>query len=173
MSKKENLVPDTAPSHSVKPDKGHKSSFIQGQITAEFIGNSIAKHQSKTSIGAHNIFLGQVRADEINGNKVMAIDYSAYEEMAEASFHTIRESAFEKFELTCMHIYHSLGIVHAGEICLFVFVSAPRRKVVYEALEYLVEEIKEKAPVFGKEIFEDESYVWKENSPPAPKEGTT
>jgi molybdopterin synthase catalytic subunit len=172
MSKKENSVPDTATSHSVKPDKGHKSSFLQGQITAEFIGNSIAKHQSKTSIGAHNIFLGQVRADEINGKKVTAIEYSAYEEMAEASFHTIRESAFEKYDLTCMHIYHSLGKVYAGEICLFVFVSAPRRKVVYEALEYLVEEIKEKAPVFGKEIFGDETYVWKENSPLAPKGGT-
>ena len=97
-------------------EKPKKSPFIQGQITAEFIGNSIAKHQSKTSIGAHNIFLGQVRADEINGKKVTAIDYSAYEEMAEDSFHTIRESAFEKFELTCMHIYHSLGKVNAGNL---------------------------------------------------------
>ena len=172
MAKKENTVP-AAPSLSGRAGVGHKSSFIQGQITAEFIGNSIAKHQSKTSIGAHNIFLGQVRADEINGKKVTAIEYSAYEEMAEESFHTIRESAFEKYELTCMHIYHSLGKVNAGEICLFVFVSAPRRKVVYEALEYLVEEIKEKAPVFGKEIFEDETYVWKENSPLTPERGTT
>ena len=30
------------------------------------------------------------------------------------------------------------------------------------------EEIKEKAPVFGKEILEDETYVWKENSPLTP-----
>ena len=48
-------------------DKPKKSSFVKGAIAAEFIGNSIAKHQSKTSIGAHNIFLGQVRADEIDG----------------------------------------------------------------------------------------------------------
>ena len=47
--------------------KPKKSSFIQGAISAEFIGNSIAKHQSKTTIGAHNIFLGQVRGDEIDG----------------------------------------------------------------------------------------------------------
>jgi molybdopterin synthase catalytic subunit len=144
--------------------KVKKSSFIQGAISAEFIGNSIAKHQSKTSIGAHNIFLGQVRADEIDGKKVVAIDYSAYEEMADKVFHEIRESAFAKYDLTCMHIYHSLGRVKTGEICLFVFVSAPRRKVVFEALEYLVEAIKEKAPVFGKEILEDESYTWKQNT---------
>lgn len=145
-------------------DKPKKSSFIQGQITSEFIGNSIAKHQSKTTIGAHNIFLGQVRADVVEGKTVTAIEYTAYEEMAEQSLHEIRESAFAKFDLTCLHIYHSLGLVKTGEICLFVFVSAPRRKVVYEALEFLVEAVKEKAPIFGKEIFEDESYTWKKNT---------
>lgn len=145
-------------------DKPKKTTFVQGALSAEFIGNSIAKHQSKTTIGAHNIFLGQVRADVIDGKIVAAIEYSAYEEMAEQSFHEIREAAFAKYDLTCMHIYHSLGLVKTGEICLFVFVSAPRRKVVFEALEFLVEEIKEKAAIFGKEIFEDETYTWKKNT---------
>lgn len=141
-----------------------KKSFVQGPIAAEFIGNSIAKHQSKTTIGAHNIFLGQVRADEIEEKTVAAIEYSAYEEMAEQAFHEIREQAFAKYGLTCLHIYHSLGLVKAGEICLFVFVSAPRRKVVYEALQFLVEEIKEKVAIFGKELFEDDTYTWKKNN---------
>lgn len=148
----------------METSKPIKKVFIQGPISAEFIGNSIAKHQTKTSIGAHNIFLGQVRADEIDGKTVVAIDYSAYEEMAEQNFHEIREAAFKKYDLTCLHIYHSLGMVKTGEICLFVFVSAPRRKVVYEALNYLVEEIKEKVAIFGKEILEDETYTWKKNN---------
>lgn len=155
----------------ISADKPKKSSFIQGQISAEFIGNAIAKHQSKTTIGAHNIFLGQVRADVIHGKTVTAIEYTAYEEMAEQSFYEICESAFAKYDLACLHIYHSLGLVNAGEICLFVFVSAPRRKVVYEALEFLVEAVKEKVPVFGKELFDDESYTWKKNSPPTPEGG--
>ncbi|MGV3696604.1 molybdenum cofactor biosynthesis protein MoaE [Flavobacterium sp.] len=145
-------------------NKVNKSSFIDGPISSEFIGHSILKHQSKIVIGAHNIFLGQVRADVIDGKTVAAIEYSAYEEMAEQVFHEIKESAFVKFELSCLHIYHSLGLVKAGEICLFVFVSAPRRKAVFDALEFLVEEIKEKAAVFGKEIFEDGTYTWKKNT---------
>ncbi len=149
--------------HQMK-DKKPKSVFKQGAITSEFIGNSIYKHQSKTSIGAHNIFLGQVRADVIDDKAVAAIEYTAYEDMANAKFHDIREAAFKKYELTCMHIYHSLGVVNAGEICLFVFVSSPRRKVVFEALEYIVEAIKADAPVFGKEIFEDCTHQWKKNS---------
>jgi len=148
----------------MKDKKPMKSVFKEGAITSEFIGNSIYKHQTKTSIGAHNIFLGQVRADEIDGKTVSAIEYTAYEDMANQKFHEIRESAFEKFDLTCMHIYHSLGIVKAGEICLFVFVSSPRRKIVFEAIEFIVEAIKADVPVFGKEIFEDESHQWKVNN---------
>ncbi|MFD1613795.1 molybdenum cofactor biosynthesis protein MoaE [Gelatiniphilus marinus] len=145
-------------------DKKPKSVFKQGAISSEFIGDSIAKHQTKTSIGAHNIFLGQVRADVINDKTVSAIEYTAYEDMANQKFHDIREATFDKFELTCMHIYHSLGKVKAGEICLFVFVSSPKRKIVFEALEYIVEAIKADVPVFGKEIFEDESHQWKINT---------
>lgn len=144
-------------------DKKPKNVFKQGPISSEFIGESIAKHQTKTNIGAHNIFLGQVRADVIEGKTVSAIEYTAYEDMANQKFNEIREAAFEKFELTCMHIYHSLGTVKTGEICLFVFVSSPRRKVVFRALEHIVEEIKKHVPVFGKEIFEDSSHQWKKN----------
>ena len=141
-----------------------KTVFIEGAIRPDFIANAIAKHQTKTSIGAHNIFLGQVRADEIEGKAVQAIEYSAYEYMAELQFHTIRENAFEKFDLTCMHIYHSLGEIKAGEICFFVFVSAKHSKEVYDATEYLVNIVKKKVPLFGKEIFEDDSHQWKVNS---------
>lgn len=141
-----------------------KNVFKEGAIPSEFIAESIAKHQSKTGIGAHNIFLGQVRSDEIDGKAVRSIEYTAYKEMANAKVHEIREAAFEKFNLSCMHIYHSLGEVKKGEICLFVFVSSPKRKEVFIALEYVVEEIKKNVPIFGKELFEDDTHQWKVNS---------
>ncbi len=144
-------------------EKKLKNVFVQGPITPEKIATSIAHHQVKTNIGGHDIFLGQVRADVIEGKTVSAIDYTAYEEMANQKFHEIREAAFEKFDLTCMHIYHSLGRVNAGEICLFVFSSSAHRKDCFEATRYLVEEIKTKVPVFGKEVFEDGTHTWKEN----------
>ena len=140
-----------------------KNVFIEGAITPDFIANSIAKHQSKTSIGAHNIFLGQVRADNIEGKTVTAINYSAYEEMANKAFHNIREDIFKEYDITCMHIYHSLGTVKVGEICLFVFVSAPHRKVVFEALEAIVEAVKSQAAVFGKELLDNDTHQWKVN----------
>ncbi len=145
-------------------EKKKHTVFISGAITPIFIADSIAKHSSKTSIGGHNIFLGQVRNDVIDGKMVVAIDYSAYEEMAEQKFNEIREAAFAKYEIICMHIYHSIGIVKTGEISLFVFTSSAHRKEAIEACTYLVNRIKEEVPVWGKEVFEDESYVWKKNT---------
>ncbi len=144
-------------------DKKKRTVFIKGAITPDFIANSIAKHQEKTQIGGHNIFLGQVRGDEKEGNVVNAIEFTAYEEMADEAAVQIREEAFEKFDLVCMHIYHSLGRVNLGEVCLFVFVSARHRDQVYEATEWLVDQVKKKLPIFGKEYFGKGEAQWKTN----------
>lgn len=140
-----------------------KNIFIQGAIPASFIGDSIQKHSAKTDIGAHSIFLGQVRSDLIENKAVAAIEYTAYEEMALKKMDEIREEIFAKYTLTCMHVHHSLGKVAAGEICLFVFTSSKHRKVAIDACEETVERIKAELPVWGKELFQDESYQWKVN----------
>lgn len=144
-------------------EKTIKNCFKNGEISSQFIGESIAKHQNKKNIGAHQIFLGQVRADLIENKEIVAIEYTAFEDLANKVFDEIREEAFSKFDLVCLHIYHSLGLVESGQICLFVFVSSKHRKSAQKALGFIVEEIKSKAPVFGKEIFVDQSTQWKVN----------
>ncbi|MEJ8819439.1 molybdenum cofactor biosynthesis protein MoaE [Lacibacter sp. H407] len=140
-----------------------KNIFTQGAIDPAFIADSIAKHSSKTNIGGHSIFLGQVRADVIDEKKVTAIEYTTYEELALEKMHVIREETFAKYELTCMHIHHSLGTVAAGEICLFVFTSSAHRRAAIDACNEVVERIKTELPVWGKELFEDETHQWKVN----------
>jgi molybdopterin synthase catalytic subunit len=138
-----------------------KNIFVQGPVSASFIADSIQKHSSKTEIGGHSIFLGQVRADKIDGREVISIEYTAYEEMALEKMYSIREDIFARYDLTCMHVYHSLGKVAAGEISLFVFTSSAHRKAAIDACEEAVERIKAELPVWGKELFADETYQWK------------
>ena len=140
-----------------------KNIFVQGAISAIFIADSIQKHSSNKTIGAHSIFLGQVRADAVNDIPVTAIEYTAFEEMVLPIMHSIREAIFAKYNLTCMHIYHSLGKVDIGEICLFVFTSSVHRAMAISACEEVVELIKKELPIWGKELFEKEEYQWKEN----------
>lgn len=141
-----------------------KSVFTEGPISPEFIAKSIAAHQGKPGIGAHSLFLGQVRADQKDGATVAYIDYTAYEQMAEQVMHLIREECFTKFPITCMHIYHSLGRVPTGGISLFVFTSAPHRQGAIDACSYIVERIKREVPVWGKEWLTDDTSVWKSSN---------
>ncbi len=142
-----------------------KNIFVAGAISPAFIGEKIAAHQSKTDIGGHSIFLGQVRADTVENKQVVAVDYTSYEAMALEQMAAIRETMIEKYSLSCMHSYHSLGRIRSGEICLFVFTSAPHRKAAIEACSETVERLKAELPIWGQEIFEDDSFQWKINQP--------
>ncbi|MDQ8143217.1 molybdenum cofactor biosynthesis protein MoaE [Chryseobacterium sp. CFS15] len=140
-----------------------KNIFQNSPVSPLFIAESITKHSTKTEIGAHQIFLGQIRADEVDGKTVKAIEYTAYQDLALSQMAAIREEIFEKYDITCMHIYHSLGTVHVGEICLFVFTSSKHRNEATMACNEVVERIKNELPIWGKEIFEDETHQWKIN----------
>ncbi len=138
-----------------------KSHLIEGPIPADFISRQISAHQSKTSAGAHSIFLGQVRDDLIDGKTVSGIEYSAYNEMVEPAIQAIKDELFDEFtDLICVHIHHSTGLVRTGEISLLVMVSSGHRKQSFAALEKCVELIKEKLPVWKKEFFTDGSSRW-------------
>lgn len=138
-----------------------KNIFIRGAIPATKISELVQKHATQTEIGAHAIFLGQVRADKQKEGTVTAIEYTAYEEMAIEKAHEIREAVFAKYPVACMHIYHSLEQVKVGEICFFVFASAPHRHEAINACNEIVERIKAELPVWGRELLENEKYVWK------------
>jgi molybdopterin synthase catalytic subunit len=145
-------------------EKKRKKVFVEGPISAQFIADSIAKHATKKDIGAHNIFLGQVREDAHGESAVAFIDYECYEEMAMQKFHEIREGAFAEYPLTCMHIYHSLGPVKVGEISLFVFTSSPHRRAAIDACNTIVERIKNEVPIWGVEVLQDGTRLAKQSN---------
>jgi len=141
-----------------------KNIFVDGPVPVSRISDSIRTHATKTGIGAHAIFLGQVRADVKPQGVVTAIEYSAFLDMALETAFDIREAMFAKYALTCMHIWHSLGKVGVGEICLFVFTSAPQRRAAVDACNEAVERIKAELPVWGLELLDSETQLWKENT---------
>ena len=98
--------------------------FTEGPIAPAFIAESIAKHSTRHDIGAHEIFLGQVRADSTGGKfpaPTAAIEYTAYRDMANEQMIAIREEAFGRWPITCLHVHHSLGVIRAGaDPCLAV-----------------------------------------------------
>jgi molybdopterin synthase catalytic subunit len=133
-----------------------------GPLSQKLISRLIRKAGTKTNSGGHMIFLGQVRADEVKGKKVKAIEYSAYEEFVNSEAEKIKMTILSEFtDVKSVEIIHSTGFVKAGEISLLVFVSAGHRHQAMEACNKAVELVKENLPVWKKEIFEDDSHLWK------------
>lgn len=132
--------------------KKPKKVFLEGSISPDKIASSIASHQSKTDISEHSIFLAQVKEDTSDGKAIRALDFSANEEAVEPILYEIRESAFTRFDLSCLHMYHSLGEVNVGEIYFFVFTSSPSKEVAGEACAYLVKEFEAKVGVSHSKV---------------------
>jgi molybdopterin synthase catalytic subunit len=139
--------------------------LTRGAVSVEIIASEIEILGNRKDAGGHSIFLGQVRADLREGKRVKAIEYSAYEEMVRVEAEKIREAVINEFnDVLNIVIIHSLGVVMTGEISMFVLVSAGHRDHATKACRQAVELIKERLPVWKKEIFEDNTYLWQENS---------
>lgn len=140
--------------------------LIDGPVTQAIISSILGARGVDTGAGGHSLFLGQVRADTVDGKKVIAIEYSAYETMVRAEADKIRKSVLAEYgDLKSIEILHSVGMVRTGEISLFVLVSAIHRGEAMQACSKIVELIKEKLPVWKKEIFEDDTHQWRQNLP--------
>lgn len=138
--------------------------LIKGPITPEIISGKLAELGNRKDTGGHSVFLGQVRADVIDGKKVAAIEYSAYENMVSPEAGKLLEEISVDYEdVRSAGLLHSVGLVKAGEISLFVIVSAGHRDNAVRACRDLVELVKKRLPVWKKELFEDDSHRWKEN----------
>lgn len=133
-----------------------KNLLVPGPIKSSIIAEYINVLNDDKSSGAHSIFLGQVRNDIINERTVEALEYSAYDAMVEKEAHKIKDITRAAYsDVRDIVIVHSTGLVKAGELSLFVMVSAGHRDQATRACRHVVEMIKENFPVWKKEIFED------------------
>ncbi len=136
--------------------------LTNGPVSQKLISHLIEKIGENTDCGGHMIFLGQVRADIIDGKKVKAIEYSAYESMVNVEVENIKKQILSQFgDVRSIEIIHSTGVISAGEISLVVIVSAGHRLQAFQACSLSVELIKDKLPVWKKEIFDDDTHQWK------------
>jgi molybdopterin synthase catalytic subunit len=135
--------------------------LIDGPVEAQLIAKQIEKTNSKTDIGGHAFFLGQVRRDKIKDKFVSKIIYSAYEQMVSKELDKIKENIYAKYDdVKSIEIIHSIGGVNAGEISMFVMTSAGHRIQAFDSCREIVDLIKAHAPIWKKEVLEDDSYKW-------------
>jgi molybdopterin synthase catalytic subunit len=109
---------------------------------------------SSLGAGAVNVFIGTVR-NTAHEKKVVWLEYEAYESMAAAETRKIIDEAAGRWELMGCAVSHRVGVLKPGEIAVVVAVSTRHRKESFESCQFIIDKLKEKVPIFKKEVFEN------------------
>ncbi|KAJ3479612.1 hypothetical protein NLI96_g8940 [Meripilus lineatus] len=129
--------------------------------------------------GATAVFIGTTR-DSFKGKVVTRLDYQAYSKLAMKTMMSIIHAAHERCSRSTHHtenkpvsaiirvaVHHRLGTVPVGQPSIVIAVSSPHRRESFEACEFVLEEVKQKAQIWKREFYEGESEEtaeWKANS---------
>lgn len=102
--------------------------------------------------GAEVEFLGIVRAEE-EGLPLDGLGYEAYGPMAEAVIGRLVEEAGRCWPVRGIHVRHRTGFVPVGEVSILIRVRASHRAEAFDACRFLIDRVKEEAPIWKKAVF--------------------
>jgi molybdopterin synthase catalytic subunit len=108
--------------------------------------------------GGTCVFLGTVRNDA----GVTSIDYSAYESMVVEEIERVLAEAHERWPGSRVMLQHRLGVIPVGEASIAIAAAAPHRDEAFAACRFMIEEVKQRLPIWKKELRADGSEQWVE-----------
>ena len=120
---------------------------LSGLVEAE------ARHHGE-GCGATCAFVGVVRATH-KGRRVRYLDYEAFEPLALRVFARIEAEIAEEWPGIVMAIHHRIGSLAIGEASVVIVAGAAHRAEAFRACRYAIERVKQIAPVWKHEFFED------------------
>ena len=109
--------------------------------------------------GAVVLFLGTTR-QFTKGRETVQLTYEAYREMALRELDRLEAEARRRWSLIECAIAHRLGVVALGEASVAIAVSSPHRNDAFEAGRWLIDTLKETAPIWKQEHWADGSMEW-------------
>lgn len=122
-------------------------------ITTEPIDEAalLSRRNMSAGMGAAVYFTGMVRETEAN-QKISAIDYEAFERMAEHQFNLLFDEIEKRWPIESVRLVHRLGVVRVNEPSLWVEVIAPHRGEAFAACQWLIDEMKRVVPIWKKPV---------------------
>ena len=111
----------------------------------------VAQRTMSAGMGAAVYFTGVVRGDE-EGRAIAAIEYEAYQKMAEHQFELNCRQMEERWPIEAVRLVHRIGVVKVNEPSLWVEVIAPHRGEAFAACQFLIDEMKRVVPIWKKTL---------------------
>jgi len=126
------------------------------------LGGAAQGYCLESNSGAVVSFAGVVRGSH-QGRNVKALHYQAHQIMAEAEMRRINAEALEKFTINGVETRHRVGELEVGEVAVMIHVYSTHRRDAFLACEYVIDELKQRAPIWKKEFYTDGHSEWIEN----------
>jgi molybdopterin synthase catalytic subunit len=121
--------------------------------------DALRSHLIDAAAGAYVSFEGWIR--NINeGQKVLRLEYEAYEPIAVSEGQRVLEEAISKFSVLQARCVHRTGMLEIGECAVWVGVSSGHRDEAFQACRYIIDEVKVRLPVWKKEHYVDGNSGW-------------
>ncbi len=111
----------------------------------------VAQRTMSHGMGAAVYFSGVVRGTEA-GEPIAAIEYEAFQKMAEHQFALIFQELETRWPVESVRLVHRIGVVAVNESSLWVEVVAPHRGEAFAACQYLIDEMKRVVPIWKKPV---------------------
>jgi molybdopterin synthase catalytic subunit len=119
----------------------------------------LARLVSRASNGAVVSFAGTVR-DMADGRAVIRLEYSAYLAMAQAELAAIVTEASELAPSGDIAAEHRVGTLELGDVSVAIAVGHPHRGPAFDACRYIIEQIKQRVPIWKREHYADGASEW-------------
>lgn len=113
--------------------------------------------------GATVLFLGTVRDHSEGKTGVTHLEYEVYPEMVEAKIREILDDACERWPVLAVVVEHRSGHVALREASVAVCVATAHRADAFDAARFVMDELKQRAPIWKKEFWPGGS-EWSEGS---------
>lgn len=114
---------------------------------------------SHADAGAVASFIGTVRATN-DGKAVDGIEYSAYDAMAKRELAAIAEVAVEQYPRLRLAVEHRVGALDIGDASVVIAASHPHRAEALAAVQFVLEELKRRVPIWKREHYADGTREW-------------
>jgi molybdopterin synthase catalytic subunit len=122
-----------------------------------------AAQQQGEGCGAACTFAGIVRATH-RGRRVRYLEYEAFAPLALKTFDLIGAEIENRWPGAMVAIHHRIGRLEVGETSVAIAAASAHRAQAFQVCRYAIERVKQIAPIWKHEYFEDGD-AWVEGAP--------
>jgi len=120
---------------------------------------TLARGLADPGAGAFVTFEGWVR-DHNDGRGVRRLDYQAYPSLAQREGERILDEAMRRFAIVAARCAHRVGSLAVGDLAVWVGVSAGHRGAAFDACRFIIDEVKQRVPIWKNEHYADGESGW-------------